>query len=112
MHARERRQRPDSRRTSAVSPFPSTFRVHVRIVRQSFAKCRTRKQRWRITRRNRSVKTNALGFLTLALWGLIAVLAGGFILRFIEKKDWLAIGIMSIGFVWFLWSNANDDSPK
>jgi hypothetical protein len=58
------------------------------------------------------LKTNAVGFLALALWGLIAVLAGGFILRFIEKKDWLAVGIMSIGFVCFLWSNAKGDLPK
>jgi hypothetical protein len=58
------------------------------------------------------LKTSGFGFLTLALWGLIAVLAGGFIIHFIEKRDWLGVALMSIGLVWFLWSNAKDDRPK
>jgi hypothetical protein len=66
--------------------------------------------RWNPTKPQ--LKTIGLGFLTLGLWGLIAVLAGGFILHFIKKNDWLGVGLLSIGLVWFLWSNAKDDSPK
>jgi hypothetical protein len=66
--------------------------------------------RWNSTKPQ--LKTIGLGFLTLGLWGLIAVLAGEFFLHFIKKNDWLGIGLLSIGLVWFLWSNAKDDSPK
>jgi hypothetical protein len=55
------------------------------------------------------LKRSGSGLLTLTLWGVIAVLAGGFFLGFIEKKDWLGVALMSIGFVWFLWSNAKND---
>jgi hypothetical protein len=40
-----------------------------------------------------------IGFGTLGLWGLIAVLAGGFILHFINKNDWLGVGLISFGLV-------------
>ena len=66
--------------------------------------------RWNHTKPQ--LKTIGLRLVTLGLWGLIAVLAGGFTLQFIKKNDWLGVGLMSIGLVWFLWSNAKNDWPK